>query len=129
MVYFNRARFITAEESTGVTFDDFAGQEYVKRELKEVVRILKGAKEYTGLGVYCPKGVLLYGPPGTGKTLLARAIAGEAGVPFFSASGSEFVEVSFKMHVDGFLSFKSFSSSTAIVNLNFSIHRFSTFSR
>lgn len=89
----SRARFITAEESTGVTFDDFAGQEYVKRELKEVVRILKGAKEYTGLGVYCPKGVLLYGPPGTGKTLLARAIAGEAGVPFFSASGSEFVEM------------------------------------
>lgn len=89
----SRARFITAEESTGVTFDDFAGQEYVKRELKEVVRILKGAEEYTGLGVYCPKGVLLYGPPGTGKTLLARAIAGEAGVPFFSASGSEFVEM------------------------------------
>ncbi|MCO5611399.1 hypothetical protein L7F22_069333 [Adiantum nelumboides] len=89
----SRARFITAEESTGVTFDDFAGQEYVKRELKEVVKILKGAKEYMGLGVYCPKGVLLYGPPGTGKTLLARAIAGEAGVPFFSASGSEFVEM------------------------------------
>lgn len=89
----NRARFISAEESTGVTFDDFAGQEYVKRELEEVVRILKDGKEFEELGIYCPKGVLLYGPPGTGKTLLAKAIAGEAGVPFFSASGSEFVEV------------------------------------
>jgi ATP-dependent Zn protease len=88
-----RARFISAEESTGVTFDDFAGQEYVKRELQEVVKILKDAKEFEDLGIYCPKGVLLYGPPGTGKTLLAKAIAGEAGVPFFSASGSEFVEV------------------------------------
>jgi ATP-dependent Zn protease len=88
-----RARFISAEESTGVTFDDFAGQEYVKRELQEVVKILKDANEFEDLGIYCPKGVLLYGPPGTGKTLLAKAIAGEAGVPFFSASGSEFVEV------------------------------------
>ena len=68
----NRARFISAEESTGITFDDFAGQDYVKRELQEVVSILKGAKEFAGLGVYCPKGVLLYGPPGTGKTLLAK---------------------------------------------------------
>lgn len=76
-----------------MTFDDFAGQEYVKRELKEVVRILKEAKEFEDLGVYCPKGVMLFGPPGTGKTLLARAIAGEAGVPFFSVSGAEFVEV------------------------------------
>lgn len=89
----SRARFISAEEKTGVTFDDFAGQDYVKRELQEVVSILKGAQEFAGLGVYCPKGVLLYGPPGTGKTLLAKAIAGEAGVPFFSASGSEFVEM------------------------------------
>ncbi|KAJ7555184.1 hypothetical protein O6H91_05G025400 [Diphasiastrum complanatum] len=89
----SRARFISAEESTGVTFEDFAGQEYVKRELQEVVKILKQNKEFEDLGVYCPKGVLLYGPPGTGKTLLAKAIAGEAGVPFFSASGSEFVEM------------------------------------
>eukprot|EP00850_Spirogloea_muscicola_P015729 SM000123S25841 [mRNA] locus=s123:211711:217315:+ [translate_table: standard] len=88
-----RARFISAEETTGVTFEDFAGQEYVKRELQEVVRILKEAREFDDLGVYCPKGVMLYGPPGTGKTLLARAVAGEAGVPFFSASGSEFVEM------------------------------------
>lgn len=76
-----------------MTFDDFAGQEYVKRELEEVVKILKESKEFEELGIYCPKGVMLYGPPGTGKTLLAKAIAGEAGVPFFSASGSEFVEV------------------------------------
>lgn len=89
----SRARFISAEESTGVTFDDFAGQEYVKRELQEVVKILKDSKEFEDLGIYCPKGVLLYGPPGTGKTLLAKAIAGEAGVPFFSASGAEFVEM------------------------------------
>lgn len=65
----------------------------MKRELQEVVKILKDAKEFEDLGIYCPKGVLLYGPPGTGKTLLAKAIAGEAGVPFFSASGAEFVEV------------------------------------
>ncbi|CAM6071688.1 unnamed protein product [Sphagnum tenellum] len=89
----SRARFISAEASTGVTFDDFAGQEYVKRELQEVVKILKDSKEFEDLGIYCPKGVLLYGPPGTGKTLLAKAIAGEAGVPFFSASGAEFVEM------------------------------------
>ena len=88
-----RARYISAEERTGITFDDFAGQDYVKRELQEVVRILKEAKEFEALGVYCPKGVLLFGPPGTGKTLLAKAIAGEAGVPFFSVSGAEFVEV------------------------------------
>lgn len=89
----SRARFVSAEEKTGVTFDDFAGQEYVKRELQEVVKLLKESQEFEGAGVYCPKGVLLFGPPGTGKTLLAKAIAGEAGIPFFSASGSEFVEM------------------------------------
>ncbi|CAI5484554.1 unnamed protein product [Closterium sp. Yama58-4] len=89
----SRARYISAEEKTGITFDDFAGQDYVKRELQEVVRILRAAKEFEDLGVYCPKGVLLFGPPGTGKTLLAKAIAGEAGVPFFSVSGAEFVEM------------------------------------
>ena len=75
-------------------FSDFAGQEYVKREVEEVVRILKEAVEFEQLGVYCPKGLMLFGPPGTGKTLLAKAIAGEAGLPFFAVSGSEFVEVS-----------------------------------
>ncbi|XP_057847495.2 probable inactive ATP-dependent zinc metalloprotease FTSHI 4, chloroplastic isoform X2 [Cryptomeria japonica] len=89
----SRARFIAAEESTGVTFDDFAGHEYVKRELQEVVRLLKKTGEFEGTDVYCPKGVLLFGPPGTGKTLLAKAIAGEAGVPFFAVNGSEFVEM------------------------------------
>ncbi|KAF9616490.1 hypothetical protein IFM89_029787 [Coptis chinensis] len=80
---FTRAKFISAEETTGVTFDDFAGQEYIKRELQEIVRILKNEEEFQDKGIYCPKGVLLHGPPGTGKTLLAKAIAGEAGVPFF----------------------------------------------
>lgn len=89
-----RAKFISAEESTGVTFDDFAGQEYIKRELQEIVRILKNEEEFQNKGIYCPKGVLLHGPPGTGKTLLAKAIAGEAGLPFFAANGTDFVEVS-----------------------------------
>ncbi|KAG0485206.1 hypothetical protein HPP92_009285 [Vanilla planifolia] len=89
----SRAKFISAEETTGVTFDDFAGQEYIKEELKEIVRILKHDKEFQDKGIYCPKGVLLYGPPGTGKTLLAKAIAGEAGLPFFAANGTEFVEM------------------------------------
>ncbi|KAK9110394.1 hypothetical protein Sjap_018454 [Stephania japonica] len=89
----SRAKFISAEETTGVTFDDFAGQEYIKRELQEIVRILKNEEEFQNKGIYCPKGVLLHGPPGTGKTLLAKAIAGEAGVPFFAASGTDFVEM------------------------------------
>ncbi|KAF9599719.1 hypothetical protein IFM89_001665 [Coptis chinensis] len=89
----SRAKFISAEETTGVTFDDFAGQEYIKRELQEIVRILKNEEEFQDKGIYCPKGVLLHGPPGTGKTLLAKAIAGEAGVPFFAATGTDFVEM------------------------------------
>ncbi|PKA54544.1 ATP-dependent zinc metalloprotease FtsH [Apostasia shenzhenica] len=89
----SRAKFISAEETTGVTFDDFAGQEYIKRELQEIVRILKNDEEFQDKGIYCPKGVLLHGPPGTGKTLLARAIAGEAGLPFFAANGTDFVEM------------------------------------
>ena len=88
-----RAKFISAEEKTGVTFDDFAGQEYIKRELQEIVSILKNEEEFQDKGIYCPKGVLLHGPPGTGKTLLAKAIAGEAGLPFFAANGTDFVEV------------------------------------
>ncbi|OAY63784.1 ATP-dependent zinc metalloprotease FtsH [Ananas comosus] len=89
----SRAKFISAEETTGVTFDDFAGQEYIKRELQEIVRILKNEEEFQDKGIYCPKGVLLHGPPGTGKTLLAKAIAGEAGLPFFAANGTDFVEM------------------------------------
>lgn len=88
-----RAKFISAEERTGVTFDDFAGQEYIKKELQEIVRILKNDDDFQDKGIYCPKGVLLHGPPGTGKTLLAKAIAGEAGLPFFAANGTDFVEV------------------------------------
>ncbi|KAI4317114.1 hypothetical protein L6164_025017 [Bauhinia variegata] len=89
----SRAKFISAEERTGVTFDDFAGQEYIKGELQEIVRILKNEEEFQDRGIYCPKGVLLHGPPGTGKTLLAKAIAGEAGLPFFAANGTDFVEM------------------------------------
>ena len=81
------------ESSTGVTFADVAGVDEAKDELKEVVDFLKNPKEHSRLGARAPKGVLLVGPPGTGKTLLARAVAGEAGVPFFSISGSEFVEM------------------------------------
>ncbi|CAI9108872.1 OLC1v1008572C1 [Oldenlandia corymbosa var. corymbosa] len=89
----SRAKFISAEEKTGVTFDDFAGQDYIKRELQEIVSILKNEEEFQDKGIYCPKGVLLHGPPGTGKTLLAKAIAGEAGLPFFAANGTDFVEM------------------------------------
>jgi cell division protease FtsH len=88
----SRAR-VYVETDTGVTFDDVAGVEEAKEELQEVVRFLKDPKEYGRLGARIPKGVLLVGPPGTGKTLLARAVAGQAGVPFFSISGSEFVEM------------------------------------
>jgi cell division protease FtsH len=82
-----------AEGNTGVTFDDVAGVDEAKVELQEIVDFLKNAAKYTRLGAKIPKGVLLVGPPGTGKTLLAKAIAGEAGVPFFSISGSEFIEL------------------------------------
>ncbi|MGA1624846.1 MAG: ATP-dependent zinc metalloprotease FtsH [Prochlorothrix sp.] len=88
----SRARF-QMEASTGVVFDDVAGIEEAKEELQEVVTFLKQPDQFTRLGAKIPKGVLLVGPPGTGKTLLAKAIAGEAGVPFFSMSGSEFVEM------------------------------------
>ncbi|WP_404713501.1 ATP-dependent zinc metalloprotease FtsH [Sphingomonas sp. MMS24-J13] len=81
------------ESDTGVTFDDVAGVDEAKEELREVVAFLKDPVSYGRLGAHMPKGVLLVGPPGTGKTLLAKAVAGEAGVPFFSISGSEFVEM------------------------------------
>jgi cell division protease FtsH len=84
---------VYVENKTGVTFDDVAGVDEAKDELREVVEFLKEPKKYGRLGARVPKGVLLVGPPGTGKTLLARAVAGEAGVPFFSISGSEFVEM------------------------------------
>lgn len=81
------------ETKTGVTFDDVAGVDEAKAELQEIVSFLRDKDKYGRLGAHIPKGILLLGPPGTGKTLLARAVAGEAGVPFFSISGSEFVEM------------------------------------
>jgi cell division protease FtsH len=88
----SKAKFMM-EATTGVMFDDVAGIEEAKEELQEVVTFLKQPEKFTAVGARIPKGVLLVGPPGTGKTLLAKAIAGEAGVPFFSISGSEFVEM------------------------------------
>ncbi|MBX3728194.1 MAG: ATP-dependent zinc metalloprotease FtsH [Candidatus Sumerlaeia bacterium] len=88
----SRAKLI-AEGQVKVSFDDVAGVEEAKEELREIVDFLKDPKKYSRLGGRIPKGVLLYGPPGTGKTLLAKAVAGEANVPFFSISGSDFVEM------------------------------------
>ncbi|KAG9136657.1 hypothetical protein Leryth_004446 [Lithospermum erythrorhizon] len=116
----SRAKFISAEEKTGVTFDDFAGQDYIKRELQEIVGILKNEEEYQDRGIYCPKGVLLHGPPGTGKTLLAKAIAGEAGLPFFAANGTDFVEmfvgVAASRVKDLFSSARSFAPSIIFID-------------
>ncbi|KAG2716263.1 hypothetical protein I3760_03G115600 [Carya illinoinensis] len=116
----SRAKFISAEETTGVTFDDFAGQEYIKRELQEIVRILKNDEEFQDKGIYSPKGVLLHGPPGTGKTLLAKAIAGEAGLPFFAANGTDFVEmfvgVAASRVKDLFASARSFAPSIIFID-------------
>ena len=88
----SKARLVTANRPT-VTFNDVAGADEAKEELQEVVEFLKFPERFASLGARIPRGVLLVGPPGTGKTLLARAVAGEAGVPFFSISGSEFVEM------------------------------------
>ena len=88
----SRAKLLT-ESQVKITFVDVAGIEEAKEELQEIISFLKDPKKFTRLGGHIPKGVLLMGPPGTGKTLLARAIAGEAGVPFFSISGSDFVEM------------------------------------
>ncbi|MEM6599549.1 MAG: AAA family ATPase, partial [Cyanobacteria bacterium P01_C01_bin.69] len=88
----SKARF-QMEAKTGVMFEDVAGIDEAKEELQEVVTFLKNPERFTAIGARIPKGVLLVGPPGTGKTLLAKAIAGEAGTPFFSISGSEFVEM------------------------------------
>ncbi|MBQ9827401.1 MAG: ATP-dependent metallopeptidase FtsH/Yme1/Tma family protein, partial [Lachnospiraceae bacterium] len=84
---------VYAQKDTGVTFRDVAGQDEAKESLKEIVDFLHNPGKYTKIGAKLPKGALLVGPPGTGKTLLARAVAGEANVPFFSLSGSDFVEM------------------------------------
>ncbi len=89
----SKAKIYAADEKNKVTFNDVAGLDEVIEEVKEIVDFLKNPKKYQRLGAKIPKGVLLVGPPGTGKTLLARAIAGEAGVPFFYLSGSDFVEM------------------------------------
>jgi cell division protease FtsH len=88
----SRAKLFSANTPT-VTFDDVAGEEEAKQEMEEVVDFLKSREKFQSLGARIPRGVLLVGPPGTGKTLLARAVAGQAAVPFFSISGSEFVEM------------------------------------
>ena len=88
----SRARMLT-EKQGRVTFEDVAGIDEAKSELQEIVEFLKDPQKFQRLGGKIPKGVLLVGPPGTGKTLLARAIAGEANVPFFTISGSDFVEM------------------------------------
>ena len=90
---FGKSQARLVAERTGVTFDDVAGCDEAKLELREVVQFLRDAERFRALGARIPKGVLLVGAPGTGKTLMARAVAGEAGVPFFSLSGSEFVEM------------------------------------
>ena len=84
---------VYVESTTGITFQDVAGEDEAKELLTEIVDFLHNPQKYTEIGAVCPKGALLVGPPGTGKTLLAKAVAGEANVPFFSISGSEFVEM------------------------------------
>lgn len=94
MMNFGKSRAkMSTDENKKVTFDNVAGLREEKEELEEIVDFLRSPRKYTKLGARIPKGVLLVGPPGTGKTLLAKAIAGEAGVPFFSISGSDFVEM------------------------------------
>ena len=89
----SKARMMTPAEKNRITFDDVAGVDEEKEELEEIVKFLKNPKKFTDMGARIPKGVLLVGQPGTGKTLLAKAVAGEAGVPFFIISGSDFVEM------------------------------------
>ena len=87
------AKQYVVDDKTGIKFSDVAGQDEAKESLQEIVDFLHNPKKYEEIGAKMPKGALLVGPPGTGKTLLARAVAGEAGVPFFSIAGSEFVEM------------------------------------
>ena len=87
------AKQYVVDDKTGIRFQDVAGEDEAKESLQEIVDFLHNPKKYEDIGAKMPKGVLLVGPPGTGKTLLARAVAGEAGVPFFSIAGSEFVEM------------------------------------
>src|SRR5690606_18261240 len=89
----SRAKLFDEKTDTMVTFKNVAGLEGAKEEVQEIVDFLKNPDKYTSLGGKIPKGALLVGPPGTGKTLLAKAVAGEAKVPFFSLSGSDFVEM------------------------------------
>ena len=89
----SKARMMTPADKNKITFDDVAGVDEEKEELEEIVQFLKNPKKFTDMGARIPKGVLLVGQPGTGKTLLAKAVAGEAGVPFFIISGSDFVEM------------------------------------
>ena len=89
----SRATLYDKDTQSSINFDDVAGLEGAKEEIVEIVDFLKNPKKYTNLGGKIPKGALLVGPPGTGKTLLAKAVAGEAKVPFFSLSGSDFVEM------------------------------------
>lgn len=92
LIHRSKAKF-QMEPNTGITFDDVAGIDEAKQDFEEIVEFLKTPQKFSAVGAKIPKGVLLVGPPGTGKTLLAKAIAGEAQVPFFSLSGSEFIEV------------------------------------
>ena len=89
----SKAALFDADSKVKITFNDVAGLDEAKEEIKEIVDYLKNPTKFTKLGAKIPKGALLIGPPGTGKTLLAKAVAGEAGVPFFSLSGSDFVEM------------------------------------
>ena len=89
----SRARLVNTADKNKITFEDVAGADEEKEELQEIVEFLKNPKKFTDMGARIPKGVLLVGQPGTGKTLLAKAVAGEAGVPFFIISGSDFVEM------------------------------------